>query len=117
MKKNIPSLVAAALSFVSLVIGVIKLIPYFNKSGNPDQAWIAFIATAFPLMIFIYALGGADDNAKSVAPNGYGLVLTIPAIIASMYLGSWIEVVCLVLVFFLILQQLFKDINEESNKH
>ncbi|APJ03616.1 hypothetical protein [Silvanigrella aquatica] len=119
MKRNIASWIAAVLSFISLVMGAVKLIPHFNKSGNPDQTWIIFIATAFPLMIFVYALAGTDENAKSVAPNSYGLVLTIPAIIASLYLGAWIEVICLTLVFVLILQQLFSDSNEnkEGKKH
>ena len=117
MRKNIFSIIASILSFIALVFGIIKLIPQFNKAGIPDQTWISFIATAFPLMIFIYAVAGTDKDAKSVAPNAYGLVLTVPAIIASIYLGSWIEVVCLVIVAFLIIQQLYLDLNEEEKKH
>jgi lipid-A-disaccharide synthase-like uncharacterized protein len=117
MRKNIFSIIASILSFIALVLGIIKLIPQFNKAVNPDQTWISFIATAFPLMIFIYAVAGTDKDAKSVAPNAYGFVLTIPAIIASMYLGSWIEVLCLVIVAFLIIQQLYLDLNEEEKKH
>lgn len=117
MRKNIFSIIAAILSFIALVIGVIKLIPQFNKAGIPDQTWIAFVATGFPLMIFVYAVAGADENAKPVAPNAYGLVLTVPAIIASLYLGSWIEAICLVLVAFLIIQQLYADLKEGEKKH
>ncbi len=117
MRKNIFSIIASILSFIALVIGAIKLIPQFNKAGVPDHTWISFIATAFPLMIFIYAVAGADKDAKSVAPNAYGLILTVPAIIASIYLGSWIEVICLVIVAFLVIQQLYIDLNEQEKNH
>lgn len=117
MRKNIFSILASVLSFISLVIGGIKLIPQFNKAGIPDQAWISFIATAFPLMIFIYAIAGANENAKTVAPNAYGLVLTVPAIVAFMYLGSWVAVTCMTLVAILIVRQLIQDMNEEEKHH
>ena len=117
MKKNIYSTLASILSFIALVIGIIKLIPQFNKAGIPDQTWIAFIATAFPLMIFIYAIAGTDENAKSVAPNAYGHVLSVPSIIASLYLGSWIAAICMTLVAIFIIRQLFQDLNEEENHH
>lgn len=117
MKKNIFSIIASILSFIALVIGVIKLIPQFNKAGIQDQTWIAFIATAFPLMIFIYAIASTDEGAKAVAPNAYGLVLTVPAIVAFIYLKSWIAVICMAIVFVLIIKQLYNDLNEDEKKH
>ncbi|WP_158997688.1 hypothetical protein [Pigmentibacter ruber] len=118
MRKNVSSLLAAFLSFVCVVIGLIKLLPHFNKNNELDHTWVVFVTFAFPLMTFVYAIAGANEQAKSVAPNGYGLVLSIPTIIAAAYLGSWIAAVCMLLVTILIFVQLLRDLKEEeSNNH
>lgn len=115
MKKNISSIIASILSFCSLIIGAIFLIPQFNKPGISDQSWVYFVITAFPLMTFIYAIAGTNEEAKSVAPNAFGLMLSIPAIIASIYLGIWAEAVCLLIVTILLIKQLLIDLNEKYN--
>ncbi len=117
MKKNMNSLLAAALSLICMVIGIIKLLPHFNKNNELDHTWVVFVTFAFPLMTFIYAIAGADAQAKSVAPNGYGLVLAVPTVIAAIYLGSWVTAVCMFAVVILIILQLFQDINEENSNH
>jgi hypothetical protein len=116
MRKNVFTIIASILSFVTLVIGFIHLLPQFGKV-IPDKTWIAFVATGLPLMIFIYTLAGGNKDAKPVAPNAYALVLIFPSVIASIYLSSWIAVVCMILVAILIVKQLMADLSENENKH
>lgn len=117
MRKNIFSIFAAILSLISLIIGLIKLIPQFNKAGAPDKTWIIFIVTVCPLMTLIYAIAGTDEDAKSVAPNSFGLLCTIPAIIAAIYLNLWLIAIFMLFVAVFIIKQLFIDLNEQDKNH
>ncbi|WP_186644018.1 hypothetical protein [Fluviispira vulneris] len=113
MQKNIFSILAGIFSFIALVIGVLKLFPHFQK-GSPDQTWIFLIITVCPLMTLIYSIAGTDEESKSVSPNAFSLVLTVPSIVAALYLHLWVSVFCMLLVAIFSLRQLLKNDNESN---